>query len=55
MSWFVLIAMLIGATKRGLLIAGLQYFESWTLVVSLRRRKWSNEEIDLGASFRNAI
>jgi hypothetical protein len=35
------------------LIAGLQYFDSHTLVVSLRRRKWPNKGIDLLASFRN--
>ncbi|KRY96827.1 hypothetical protein T4B_1446 [Trichinella pseudospiralis] len=28
----------IKVSQRGLLIAGLQYFDSWTLVVSLRRR-----------------
>jgi hypothetical protein len=33
--------------QRGLLIAGLDYFESWTLVVNLRKRKWPNKEIDL--------
>jgi hypothetical protein len=32
--------------KRGLLIAGLQYFN--TLVFSLRKRKSSNKGIDLG-------
>jgi hypothetical protein len=30
-------------------MAGLQYFDSCVLVVSLRRRrKWPNKEIDLG-------
>jgi hypothetical protein len=46
---------LIRAAKRGLLIAGLQYFDSRTLVVSLRRRKWPNKGIDLVASFKNVI
>jgi hypothetical protein len=35
--------------QRGLLIAGLQYFGSWILVVRLRRRrKWPNKGIGLG-------
>ena len=29
-------------TKGGLLIVELSYFDSWTLVVNLRRRKWPN-------------
>lgn len=40
--------------QRGLLVAGLQHSDSWTLVVSLRRRKWPHKGIDLGDSFRNA-
>jgi hypothetical protein len=35
-------------SRRGLLIAGVQYFDSWTLVISFRRRKWPNKGIDLG-------
>jgi hypothetical protein len=35
-------------SPKGLLIAGLQYFNSWTLEDSLRRRKWRNKGIDLG-------
>ena len=31
-----------------LFIALLQYFDSWTLLVSLRRRKWPNKGMDLG-------
>ena len=42
------LGMLIGIVKRGLLIAGLQYFDCWTLVVSLRRKKWPNKVINLG-------
>jgi hypothetical protein len=38
--------MLIGS-QRGLLFAGIKYFDSWTLVVNLRRRKWPNKGIDL--------
>ena len=34
--------------QRGLLITGVQYFNNWTLVISHRRRKWSNTGIDLG-------
>jgi hypothetical protein len=34
-------------SQRELLIAGLQYLvTSWTLVVSLRRKKWPNKGID---------
>lgn len=35
-------------SQRGLLIAELQYFDSWALVVGLRRRKCPNKGIDLG-------
>ena len=34
--------------QRGLLIAGLQYFDSWTLTVSFRRRKQPYKGKDLG-------
>lgn len=34
-------------SQRGLVIAELQNFDSWTLVVKLRRRKWSIKGIDL--------
>lgn len=40
---------------RGLLVAGLQYLDSWTLVVTLRRRARSNKGTDLGDSFNNGI
>ena len=36
----------------GLLIAGLRYFGSWTLVVSLQKKKWQNKGIDLGVRYR---
>lgn len=32
----------------GLLIAGLEYFDSWTLKVSIKRRDWLNKGLDLG-------
>jgi hypothetical protein len=36
-------------SQRELLIPGLQYFDFWSLVVSLRKKKrWLNKEIDLG-------
>ena len=35
-------------SQKGALVAGLQYFDSWTLVVRLRGRKWPNTGIDLG-------
>jgi hypothetical protein len=41
--------MLIRVAQRGLMTAGLQYFDSWTLVVSLKGRKWPTEGIDLDA------
>lgn len=47
MKYLILGGMLIKAAKGGLVIAGLQYFDSWTLVVSLRRRKWPNKGIDI--------
>ncbi|XP_063135911.1 transmembrane gamma-carboxyglutamic acid protein 3 isoform X2 [Rattus norvegicus] len=34
--------------QRGLLISGLQYFDSLTLAISLKRRRWPNKEIDFG-------
>jgi hypothetical protein len=40
--------MLIRVSQRVLVIAGPQYFDSWTLVVSLRRRKRPNKGIGLG-------
>lgn len=40
--------------KRGLLIVGL-YFDSWTMIVSLRWREWPNKGIDLVTGFRNVI
>jgi hypothetical protein len=40
--------MLIRAAKGKILIDGLQYFDSCTLVVSPRRRKWPNKGTDLG-------
>jgi hypothetical protein len=56
MNWLVLIGHVSWVSKRGLLIAGLQYFESLTLVVSLRKRKWPKKETGLVvASFRSII
>ena len=37
------------------MIAGLHYFDSWTLVVYLRKRKWSNKRMDLGGYLWNVI
>jgi hypothetical protein len=31
-----------------------KYFESWSLEISLRRRKWQSKETDLGG-FRKVI
>jgi hypothetical protein len=39
--------MLIRALKVGILIDRLEYFDKWTLVVSLTRRKWTNMRINL--------
>jgi len=36
-------------TTRELLIAGLQYFDRWTLVVRPRKRKWPDNGKDLGS------
>lgn len=36
-------------------MSGLQYFDSWTFVVSLRRGKCPNDGIGLVTSFRNVI
>jgi hypothetical protein len=33
----------------------MQRVDNWTLVVGLRRREWTNEGVDLQASFRNII
>lgn len=45
--------MLIRAVKIGLFIARLKYFDSWDLVVKLRR-KWPSKRIDtLVTGFRN--
>lgn len=35
------------ASQKGLLVAGLQYLDSWALVVSLRRKEWANKGTDL--------
>ena len=48
LSWFILIGWLMKVAKRGLLIAELEYFASWTLIISLQRKKWSNKGIDSG-------
>ena len=55
MDWGAVVCfldMLIRIAKQGLLIARLQYFGSWTLVISLRKkfgvRKCPNKGIDLG-------
>jgi hypothetical protein len=45
--WVILIGLVNYVSQRELLIAGLQYFDSWTLVISLRRRKLPNKGIDL--------
>jgi hypothetical protein len=34
--------------SRKILIAGLQYVDIWTLMDSLRRRKWPNKGVELG-------
>jgi hypothetical protein len=49
MWWYGLIGNANPVNQRGLLIARLHYFDSWTLVVSLRRKKWANrpQVIDL--------
>lgn len=51
---FILIGLVNYGGQRGFLISGLQHFDSWTSVVSLRRRKWPDKGTDLGDSFRNA-
>jgi hypothetical protein len=38
MRYLILIGHVNEVRQRGLLIAGLQYFDSWTLVVGLRRK-----------------
>jgi hypothetical protein len=48
MRYLILIGHVNYMSQRGLLIGGLQYFDSWTLVVSLRRKKWINKGIGLG-------
>jgi hypothetical protein len=48
MRCLILIGQVNQLSQPGLLIAGLQYFDSLTLLVSLRRRKWTNKGIDLG-------
>ena len=40
-------------SQRGLLITGLEYFDSWTLVVSFRRREKLNKS--LVTSLRNVM
>lgn len=40
--------MLNSSTKEGLLMAGHQDFDSWTLIVILRGRKWLFKRMDLG-------
>lgn len=46
--------MLIRAAKTGLFISRLKCFDSWTLLVNLRRRKWPSKSIEpLLTSFRN--
>jgi hypothetical protein len=39
---------LIGVAKGGFLIPGFQFLDNWTLVISLRRRKWPYKGIDVG-------
>jgi hypothetical protein len=38
MKWLILTGHVSYMSQRGLFTAGLQYFDSWTLVVSLRKR-----------------
>lgn len=51
-SYVSFCGMLIMAAKRGLLVARHQYFDIWTLVVNLRRRKWPYKGLHLGGSHR---
>jgi hypothetical protein len=37
------------------LIAGLQYFDSWTSIAGFRKGKWPDNGIDLGGCFKNVI
>lgn len=53
MRCLIVIGHLNYVNQGGLLIAGLQYLDSWTLVVGPRRKKWPNKV--LGCSFRNVI
>lgn len=39
----------------GILIPKLQYFDSWTLSVSLRGKKWPNKGIDLDGKHSDVI
>lgn len=49
MKCLILIVPVNWGSQSGLLLAGLQYFGSWTLVVGLRRRKQQpNKGTDLG-------
>ena len=48
MRCLILIGHVNKVNQRRLLIAGLQYFDSWTLAATLRRREWLNKVIDLG-------
>lgn len=49
---YILIGHVNSVSRRWLLIARLQYCDSWTFIV--RRRKWPNKEMDLGG-FRTMI
>ena len=48
MKYFILIGRVNQGSQREVLIAGLQYFDTWTLVVSLRRRRQPNKGLHLG-------
>ena len=52
MRCLILIGYVNQVSQSGLLIAGLQYFDSWILVASLRRRKNSNKGIDHGVQLQ---
>jgi hypothetical protein len=52
MSWFVLIGQV---SQKGLLVAGHHHFNSWTLVVSLKRGSGQIRRQTSMAGVRNAI
>lgn len=48
MRSLILIGQVNQVSQKELLVSGLQYCDSWTLVVSLRRKKWPNKGTGLG-------